>query len=604
MFSIDFAFRGPLIAVGLAAVLLSGCATQRAAAPSAAEQPAAQGTSEQRPEAEEDETEASSVAHGAVPAPRIENLPKQELTPQILYQLLMAEVAGQRGNMSLSTRAYIDLARTTRDPRIARRATEIAMFSRQHDIALEAAKLWVDIEPDSSQARQTLAGVLVGSDRIEEAEAHIARLLETEGASLPGALLRLNRLFVRQTDKAQVQRIVTKLTEPYLARPEAHMARGEAALNAGAADAAIAEAELALRGRPGWEQAVLLKAQAQRAESPAKSLATLREFLARNPKAREVRLQYARSLVNDKQYKEAREEFERLLKDFPSNADVVYAVGVLSMQLNDYDAAEASLRKLLDMDYQEPNLVRLYLGQIAEERKQPEEAIKWFSSVETGEQYAAAQVRIANLLARQGKIDEARRSLQNAAATSSRDRIQFLLAEAQIMRDAGQAQEAFDLIDQQLSSQPNQPDLLYESALLAERLGRMDVLETNLRRLIEIKPDHAHAYNALGYSLADRGERLDEAHALVAKALEIAPDDPFILDSMGWVLFKKGDVQGALAPLQRAYGIRQDPEIAAHLGEVLWSLGKRDDAQKLLREAASANPQNEVLANVIRKLIP
>ena len=172
------------------------------------------------------------------------------------------------------------------------------------------------------------------------------------------------------------------------------------------------------------------------------------------------------------------------------------------------------------------------------------------------------------------------------------------------MRDAGQAQEAFDLVSSQLTSQPDQPDLLYESALLAERLGRMDVLETNLRRLIGLKPDHAHAYNALGYSLADRGERLDEAQALVAKALEISPDDPFILDSMGWVLFKRGDANGALAPLQRAYGIRQDPEIAAHLGEVLWALGKREDAQKLLREAASANPQNEVLANAIKKLIP
>ncbi len=604
MFSIDFAFRRSVIAAAVMAALLSGCATQRPPSASAGEQPAAGRTQPQADSDDDEEADAPLPAHAQMQAPRIENLPKQELTPQILYQMLMAEVAGQRGNLPLSTRAYIDLAKSTRDPRIARRATEIAMFSRQNDVALEAAKLWNEIEPDSPQARQTLAGVLVGSDRLDEAETHIARLLEQEGAALPGALLRLNRLFARQSDKGQVQRVVNKLTQPYVARPEGRLARAEAALNAGAGDAAVQEADEALRLKPGWEQAVLIKAQAQRAASPEKSVATLREFLSRNPKAREVRLQYARSLVNDKQYKEARSEFERLLKDFPGNADVVYAVGVLSMQLNDYDAAEASLRKLLDMEYRDPNLVRLYLGQIAEERKQTDEAIKWFSSVEAGEQYAAAQVRIANLLARQGRIDEARRSLQGAAANSSRDRVQFLLTEAQIMRDAGQAQEAFDLVSSQLTSQPDQPDLLYESALLAERLGRMDVLETNLRRLIGLKPDHAHAYNALGYSLADRGERLDEAQALVAKALEISPDDPFILDSMGWVLFKRGDANGALAPLQRAYGIRQDPEIAAHLGEVLWALGKREDAQKLLREAASANPQNEVLANAIKKLIP
>ena len=498
MFSIDFAFRRSVIAAAVMAALLSGCATQRPPSASAGEQPAAGRTQPQADSDDDEEADAPLPAHAQMQAPRIENLPKQELTPQILYQMLMAEVAGQRGNLPLSTRAYIDLAKSTRDPRIARRATEIAMFSRQNDVALEAAKLWNEIEPDSPQARQTLAGVLVGSDRLDEAETHIARLLEQEGAALPGAWLRLNRLFARQSDKGQVQRVVNKLTQPYVARPEGRLARAEAALNAGAGDAAVQEADEALRLKPGWEQAVLIKAQAQRAASPEKSVATLREFLSRNPKAREVRLQYARSLVNDKQYKEARSEFERLLKDFPGNADVVYAVGVLSMQLNDYDAAEASLRKLLDMEYRDPNLVRLYLGQIAEERKQTDEAIKWFSSVEAGEQYAAAQVRIANLLARQGRIDEARRSLQGAAANSSRDRVQFLLTEAQIMRDAGQAQEAFDLVSSQLTSQPDQPDLLYESALLAERLGRMDVLETNLRRLIGLKPDHAHAYNALG----------------------------------------------------------------------------------------------------------
>ncbi len=194
--------------------------------------------------------------------------------------------------------------------------------------------------------------------------------------------------------------------------------------------------------------------------------------------------------------------------------------------------------------------------------------------------------------------------MQAAAATSSRDRVQFLLAEAQILRDAGQSKEAYELLEQGLAGQPNQPDLLYEAALLAERLDRIDVMETNLRKLIEIKPDHAHAYNALGYSLADRGERLEEAQSLVGKALELAPDDPFILDSMGWVLYRKGDLQGALAPLQRAYGLRPDPEIAAHLGEVLWAVGKRDDAKMLWREAARANPQNEVLANAIKKFIP
>lgn len=605
MIATDSALRLPLLAAVMAALLAVGCASQQAGVKPAQAPPAVSvqaQTSADGTDDDDDETPGRSAVQ--TEAPRIESLPNQALTPQILYQLLVAEIAGQRGNMALSTRAYNDLARSTRDPRIARRATEIAMFARQNDAAIEAARLWNELDPDSAQARQMLAGVLVGADRLDEAQTHVARLLEQEGAGLPGSLMRLNRLFARQADKAQVQRIVNALTEPYLKLGEAHFARGEAALNAGDNAAAAAEATQALSMRPNWEQAVLVKAQAQRATSPEKSVETLRTFLSGNPKAREVRLQYARALVNDKQYSDARAEFQKLLKDFPGNADVVYAVGVLSMQLSDYDAANENFRKLLEMGYREPNLARLYLGQIAEERKRPDEAMDWFATVEAGEQFVTAQTRIGHILAQQGKIDEARRSLQAAATTSSRDRVQFLLAEAQILRDAGQSKEAYELLEKSLASQPDQPDLLYEAALLAERLDRIDVMETNLRKLIAIKPDHAHAYNALGYSLADRGERLEEAQSLVGKALELAPDDPFILDSMGWVLYRKGDLQGALAPLQRAYGLRPDPEIAAHLGEVLWSVGKRDDAKKLWREAARANPQNEVLANAIKKFIP
>lgn len=591
--------------VVLAAVLgfaLAGCAQNRISKGDVAGGTKAAPTDSAGTDAED--ADGSGALAAIQPPPRIENLPKQELTPQILYQLLLAEIAGQRGDLNFSTRAYIDLARTTRDPRIAKRAAEVAMFSRQNDAAVEAARLWAEVDPESPQAQQMLAGVLVGTNRLDEAQQHVAKLLEQEGPALPGALLRLNRLFARQVDKAQVSQMVDKLTEPYLNVPEAHLARGEAALNASDNTKAVQAADQALKLRPTWETAVLLKAQAQRANSPEQSAETLKAFLSKNPKAREVRLNYARSLVNDKQYEKARAEFQKLLTDFPDNSDVIYAVGVLSMQLNDFTTADKNLRKLLEMEYGEPNLIRLYLGQIAEEQKRTADALKWYGSVQPGEQYVPAQLRLANVLAQDGKIDEARRSLQQASATSNGDRIQFLLGEAQILRDSGQTQEAFNLLDQSLNAQPNQPDLLYETALLAERLGRIDVLETNLRHLIQIKPDHAQAYNALGYSFADRNERLDEAQKLIAKALELTPDDPFILDSMGWVLYRKGDLPGALTALKRAYGIRQDPEIAAHLGEVLWTMDRRDEAKKTWRDAAQANPKNEVLANAIKKFIP
>lgn len=572
----------------LGAALLSACAQLP---DRNEEEAAAQGAAAEARAAEEAEAREA----------RIEPLPNQELTGQVLYQLLLAEIAGQRGEVGLSVRAYLDLARSTRDPRIARRAAEVALFARQNEAALEAAQLWTEIDPESTQARQTLAGVLVGMNRFEEAEPHVAKLLSQDGEGLAGGLMRLNRIFARYPDKAAVAKLVNQLTEPYLELPEAHYARGEAAIGAGDGAGAVAEADAALAKRPEWEHAVLLKAQALRLDKPQAALEEMRRYLSRHPKAREVRLHFARALVTEKQYKEARGEFEKLLAEFPDNADVIYAVGVLSMQLGDFAAAEIQFRKLLEGEYAEKSTVLLYLGQIGEETKRYDEALTWYRSIGAGEQYLPAQIRIAHVLAEQGKLEEARMHLHQASAASTRDRMQLLMTEAQLLRDAGRTEEAYEILDKSLASQPNQPDLLYETALLAERLGRIDVLESNLRKLIEIKPDHAHAYNALGYSFADRNERLDEAQQLVAKALELAPDDPFILDSMGWVMFRKGDANGALQYLQRAYALRADPEIAAHLGEVLWSLGRKDDAARTWREAALAHPENEVLAKVIKK---
>ena len=540
----------------------------------------------------------------AKPAARAEPLPKQELTGQILYQSLLAEIAGQRGNLGLSVSAYLDLARSTRDPRYARRAAEMALHGRDVQTALQAARLWAEIDPESALARQMLAGLLVSANRLDELPQHVAKLLAQEGDNLGDGLMRLNRLFARYPDKQAVLAIIEQLTVPYVGLAEAHYARAQAALHAGAWQRGVEEADKALGLRPDWDTAAMLKAQLQRAEAPEASLETLRRHLAAHPQAREVRLQYARGLVGARKFPQARAEFQRLLGDYPDNPDVIYAVAVLSMQLSDWDTAEANFSKLLGRDFTEADTVRLYLGQIAEERKQFDVALRRYAEVAPGEQYLAAQLRIAQLLARQGQLDAGRRHLQALRAAGQADRIQLLLAESQLLRDAGQTREAYSLLAESLAAQPEQPELLYEAALLAEKIGQHDVLEANLRKLIALKPDHAHAYNALGYSFAERNQRLAEAEQLITKALQLSPDDPFIIDSMGWVLFRKGDSAGAVLHLQRAYSIRPDPEIAAHLGEVLWLLGRQDEARRTWQEAAKANPGNEVLAEVIKRYAP
>jgi tetratricopeptide (TPR) repeat protein len=259
---------------------------------------------------------------------------------------------------------------------------------------------------------------------------------------------------------------------------------------------------------------------------------------------------------------------------------------------------------LLELNYKDPDVVRFYLGQLNEDRKRPDEALKWYSAVAQGEQFIPAQARYAAILAKQGRLPEARKHLQQATASSPQQRVQLTQAEAQLLRDANAYQEAFDVLGQALAQMPDNPDLLYDHAMAAEKLNRLDILEANLKQLIKLRPDHAHAYNALGYTLADRNQRVEEAYRLIETALKLAPDDPFIQDSMGWVLYRMGRNQEGLDYLQRAFKQRPDAEIAAHLGEVLWVLDQRDGARKIWTEALKAHPDNELLQGTVKRFQP
>lgn len=533
-------------------------------------------------------------------------LPGQVLTPQIFYQVMLAEVAAARGQGAAGAQAYLDLARRTRDPRLARRSAELAALSRKADLAGEAAQLWLELDPASPQAQQVAAGFMASSAaRIDALRSQLAKALATQGDQTGPVLLSLNRGLARIPDKALVRTLVFELTEPYLLLPEAHFARSNAAYVAGDARGALTAIDSALAIRPDWEQAVLLKAQLlQEVVAPAQGQTYLKDYLAAHPDGREARLTLARMLVADRQFGAALEQFRALLQRLPDDRDVVHATALLSMQQGDTASAEKLFRHLLDLGFGDADQIRAYLGQIAEDGKRPDEALGWYRSVKPGTQYLPAQTHIAQILAAQGRLGEARQHLHQGARENPADRVAYLLTEAQILRDAGRNAESFELLDEALRTRPDDPDLLYESALMAERLGHIDVMEGRLRKLIALKPEHAHAYNALGYSLADRGLRLDEAETLIARGLALSPEDPFILDSLGWVRYRKGDLAGALAALQKAYGVRADPEIAAHLGEVLWTLGRRDEAAQTWRDALKAHPDNTVLSDVLKKFKP
>ncbi|WP_341677673.1 tetratricopeptide repeat protein [Niveibacterium sp. SC-1] len=535
------------------------------------------------------------------PASVVMALPAQPLTPQIVYQLLLSEIAGARGQMDLASQGYLDLARKTRDPRVAKRATEVALFARRAPEAVEASRLWAELDPGSTEALQTLAGLLAGGmGGLSELEAPLARLL-AKSDKPQQSLLGLNRTLARYPDKAEVRKTIDRLSEPYLQYPEAHYARAYAAYAAGDSVAAQAEADKALAGRKDWEVAALLKVQLlQQKGQTAEALSFLKGFLAASPNARDARYAYARLLAVDRQYPASRAEFERLVKELPDNGEVGYTYALLLEQMDEYAAAETQFKRLLPLDSPGADAINMQLGQLYEEQKRWPDASAVYRAV-TGPQKPLAQSRAALIQARGGDLSGARANLQRLREAEPKQASTYLLAEGQLLRELGKNEEAFALLGSSLASQPDQVDVLYDYSLLAEKLGKIDVMEKSLRRLIELRPDEAQAYNALGYSLADRNQRLDEAQGLIKKALTLSPDDGFILDSMGWVLFRRGDLNGALDHLQRAYAARPDPEIAAHLGEVQWKLGRKDEAHKTWSDAAKAHPDNTTLAEVMKR---
>ena len=544
---------------------------------------------------------ALSIA-GCAAVAQTKDIPSSELSEPMLYEFLLGEIALQRGDHRLAAQTFLDLARRTRDPRVARRAVEVANQARILDLALEAARTWHELDPGSSQTLQVLAHLLVANRRAEEALPYLEKLLGSEGVNLENGFMQLNRLLAANPDKAANLRVVRRLAAKHLLLPQAHFAVAQAAAAAGDDPAAIEAIRRASSLRPDWDLAALLEAQILQRRSPSAAAKVLGDFVARNPNSREARLNYARLLVLDKRLPEAREQFEAVLAANPGNTEVIYAVGLLAFQLKDYEVAEENMKRLLSAGYRDADGVRYLLGQIAEEQKQWTQAVQWYEGIGEGEHQLAARMRTANAIAKQGRLDEARAYLKRVATDNPGDEAQLTVAEAQLLREANRNQEAFQVLSEGLQKQPEQPELLYDYALTAEKLERFDVLESNLRKLIEVRPDHAHAYNALGYSFAERNTRLPEARKLVEKALELAPDDYFIIDSLGWVLYRQGDLKGAVEQLRRAYNGRPDAEIGAHLGEVLWVMGEREEANRVWQESLKASPENETLQKTIKRL--
>lgn len=600
----------PLLFCPLAVAILGCAQAPVAAGKAAAQQPASAEVAATPPDADGAKNQAAS------PAPA-DPLPNVDLTSSLLFEILAAEVAQQRGDAGAAFATMMKAARDTSDYRLARRAAEIALAARATAQALEASQLWHELAPHNAEAEQTLSALLIASGRFDDAQPLLAG--EIREATVPTEELgRVQRLLARAPDRARAMALLDQLAKPYLADPatafDARLVVANGAHASGDIDRSIAEADAALKLKPDSERAAMTAAQfrlrsdgGENAAGRTEALSILDRFLHAHPQARDARTMYARLLVADGKIDAARAQFELLLSADESQPDTLYALGLLALQADQRVEARRYLERYVEVAQREgaerdPDPAYLALARLSIDEEKYNEALRWLDRIEGSEQALNARLERAHVLARMNRIDDALRILTDPPPVNDDERVKLILAHGQVLRDAHRYQEWYDLLDHALAQSPDDAELLYETGMAAERIDRIDAMETHLRRLMQLHPDYAHAYNALGYSLADRNLRLPEALDLITEALKLAPDDGFIIDSLGWVQFRMGELSQARDTLQRAYQLKPEADVAAHLGEVLWALGDKDSARKVWREGNRKEGDNETLKATLMRL--
>ncbi len=567
--------------------------------------------------------QAPVAAAPASAASAPEEIVNSDLDAPLFYQLLVGELELQNGQPGTAFQVLLDAARRSSDEELFRRVVGIALQGRAGDQALVAARAWRDSVPTSQEAHRTLVQLLALLNRPAEVAAPLRALLAMNTPEARGQLLAsIPPLFQRSPEPKRVMEALEPLLRETAAKPETRfislMVMARLAQTAGNAENALINVRAAAKDFPDRDEPLLLALELLPQRPEAEALITAE--LQAHPDKQALRLAYGRALARAQRPADAAREFRILTQESPDNPGPWLALGSLELDLQHADAAESALQRYMKLLNQQSSLQSradpraepterearqqglLLLAQTAEMRGDLKTAEARLSEIDAAPGNLDIAFRRASLLARQGKLDQARQLLQALPAEREQDQRAKVLAESQLLREHRQWQTAYDLLGQAIARNGEDTDLLYEQSMMAEKLGRMKEMEALLQKVIQLKPQHYHAYNALGYALADRNERLEEARDLISKALTFAPGEPFIVDSMGWVEFRLGRLGEAERLLRQAYGSRPDPEIAAHLGEVLWAGGQQDEARRIFADAAKRDPRNEALQNVMQRL--
>ena len=539
------------------------------------------------------------------------------LDSELFYQLLLGEINAREGEPGAAYSLLLDAARKTNDAKLYRRAVDIALQARSGDSALQAARAWKQALPTSKEANRYLLQILIGLNRLGEALEPLKReVATTDPKDRVSAVLAIPRYFARAGDKRLAANTVEQALTAYLTPPALGSAAwttiGRMRFDAGDSNGTLEAARKGQALDPKSDGPAALALLVMSPKTP-QAEAIVKKHLEGQAQP-ELRMGYVRALLDTQRYTDAAAQLQIITTEKPDYLQAWLVRGALELQDGKAAVAERSFNRYIELAQAKRagtaraetgrGLVQAYLSlaQIAEQRKDFTQADAWLKRVDNPEDLLNAQLRRASILARQGKLEEALKLIRSQSEKSPGDARLKVAAEVQLLRDSKQYKLAHDTLAQAIARNPDDFDLVYDQAMVAEKLGNYDEMERLLRSVMAGKPEYQHAYNALGFSLAERNTRLAEARQLILKALDYAPNDPFISDSLGWVEFRSGNLVEALHILQEAFKAKPDAEIAAHLGEVLWAMGKREQALSTWKEGVQINAENATLLETLKRL--
>ena len=531
--------------------------------------------------------------------------PVIELDADLMYGILAAEFAGNAGDLERSVEFYKQAASDTEDFRVAARASYIALYAQQYDDVLDMLERWEDLSTQSDDINRVYAVTYLKQGNAAKSAEYLALQLENSEASDRDKALAVKQFLQKDSGNNPLSRqLLSELNARLPTNLHLKMLESRYAAQLEDFDGAIDLLDKAIAIDPELSDLYLIKAKILAAQGkPEESLAIMSSVLEDQPDNHALRLSYARLLVDEKLYEEASEQFLILLEDQPNDADTLLSLALLSIETDDFGEAEAYLKKLIELD-ERVDISNYYLGRIAQNDGRSKIAIAYYLKVTSGEYQFDSKLRIASLFARLERPDEGLQKLEVLAEeeTAWPNRVRVYLAQGEILRDIKRYEEAVEMYSRALMQNPNDPDLLYARALAAEKVDRLDITEADLKRVISNEPENANALNALGYTLADRTSRLEEAQEYIRRAAELVPDDPAILDSLGWVAYRLGKMEEALKYLRMAFEKLEDPEIAAHFGEVLWVNEQYDEAERVWAIGSEKDAEHPVLVETLERL--